>query len=49
MVTLNMTVFWGAVFTLFWLSQRDQSPVMGEEPVEENTRVLVPPSSSQEA
>src|ERR1041384_7462013 len=49
MVTLNMTVFWGAVFTLFWISQRDQSPVMGEEPVEENTRVLVPPSSSQEA
>jgi cytochrome bd ubiquinol oxidase subunit I len=49
MVTLNMTVFWGAVFTLFWLSQRDQSPVMGEEPVEESTRVLVPPSSSQEA
>jgi len=49
MVTLNMTVFWGAVFTLFWLSQRDQSPVMGEEPVEDNTRVLVPPSSSQEA
>ena len=49
MVTLNMTVFWGAVFTLFWLSQRDQPPVMGEEPVEDNTRVLVPPSSSQEA
>jgi cytochrome bd ubiquinol oxidase subunit I len=49
MVTLNMTVFWGAVFTLFWLSQHDQSPVMGEEPVEDNTRVLVPPSSSQEA
>ena len=49
MVTLNMTVFWGAVFTLFWISQRDQSPVMGEEPVEENTGVLVPPSSSQEA
>ncbi|HKO32084.1 MAG TPA: cytochrome ubiquinol oxidase subunit I [Nitrospiraceae bacterium] len=49
MVTLNMTVFWGAVFTLFWMSHRDQSPEMGEEPVEENTRVLVPPSSSQEA
>jgi cytochrome bd ubiquinol oxidase subunit I len=49
MVTLNMMVFWGAVFVLFWISQRDQSSVMGEEPVEENTRVLVPPSSSQEA
>ena len=50
MVTLNMMVFWGAVFTLFWMSQRDQSPVIGEEPVEGNARVLAPPpSSSQEA
>ncbi len=49
MVTLNMMVFWGAVFTLFWMSQRDQSPVVGEELVEGNARVLAPPSSSQEA
>jgi len=49
MVTLNMMVFWGAVFILFWMSQRDQSPLIGEEPVEGSERVLVPPSSSQEA
>ena len=49
MVTLNMMVFWGAVFTLFWMSQRDQSPVVGEELVEGNARVMAPPSSSQEA
>jgi hypothetical protein len=48
MVTLNMMVFWGAVLALFWMSQRDQSPVMGEELAEGNARVLAP-SSSQEA
>jgi cytochrome d ubiquinol oxidase subunit I len=48
MVTLNMMVFWAAVLTLFWMCQRDQSPVMGEELAEENARVLAP-SSSQEA
>ena len=48
MVTLNMMVFWAAVLTLFWMCQRDQSPVMGEELAEGNARVLVP-SSSQEA
>jgi cytochrome bd-type quinol oxidase subunit 1 len=48
MVTLNMVVFWGAVFTLFWMCQRDQSPVMGEELAKGNTTVLAP-SSSQEA
>jgi hypothetical protein len=49
MVTLNMMVFWAAVFTLFWMSQRGQSPVAGEELVEGNATVLAPPSSSQEA
>jgi len=50
MVTLNMMVFWGAVLTLFWMSQRDQSPAIGEELVEGNARALAPPpSSSQEA
>jgi hypothetical protein len=49
MVTLNMMVFWGAVLTLFWMCQRDQSPAIGEELVEEKSRVMVPPSSSQEA
>jgi cytochrome d ubiquinol oxidase subunit I len=49
MVTLNMMVFWGAVLTLFWMCQRDQSPAMGEALAEKNARVLAPPSSSQEA
>jgi cytochrome bd ubiquinol oxidase subunit I len=48
MVTLNMVVFWGAVFALFWMCQHDQSPVMGEEFAEGNATVLAP-SSSQEA
>ncbi|MDO8355400.1 MAG: hypothetical protein Q7U76_03300 [Nitrospirota bacterium] len=48
MVTLNMVVFWGAVFALFWMCQRDQLPVMGEDLVEGNATVLAP-SSSQEA
>ncbi|MBU6480573.1 MAG: cytochrome ubiquinol oxidase subunit I [Nitrospirae bacterium] len=48
MVTLNMVVFWGAVLILFWMCQRDQSPVMGEELAEGNATVLAP-SSSQEA
>ncbi|MEP6957975.1 MAG: cytochrome ubiquinol oxidase subunit I [Nitrospirota bacterium] len=48
MVTLNMVVFWGAVLSLFWMCQHDQSPVMGEEFAEENAMVLAP-SSSQEA
>ncbi len=48
MVTLNMVVFWGAVLALFWMCQRDQSPVMGEEFAEGNATVLAP-SSSQEA
>jgi hypothetical protein len=49
MVTLNMMVFWGAVLVLFWMCQRDQSPAMGAAVAVENTRVLAPPSSSQEA
>ena len=48
MVTLNMVVFWSTVFALFWMCQRDQLPVMGEEMVEGNATVLTP-SSSQEA
>jgi len=48
MVTLNMVVFWSTVFALFWMCQRDQLPVMGEEMVEGNATVLAP-SSSQEA
>lgn len=48
MVTLNMVVFWGAVFALFWMCQRDQLPVMEQELAEGAESVLVP-SSSQEA
>ena len=48
MVTLNMVVFWGAVLTLFWMCQRGQQPVMGDEPSEEKATALAP-SSSQEA
>lgn len=48
MVTLNMVVFWGAVFALFWMCQRDQLPVMGEE-LAEGTAPALAPSSSQEA
>ena len=48
MVTLNMVVFWGAVFALFWMCQRGQQPVMGEEFFEEPAPGLAP-SSSQEA
>ncbi len=48
MVTLNMVVFWGAVFALFWMCQRDRLPVMGKELAEGNAPVLAP-SSSQEA
>lgn len=47
MVTLNMVVFWGAVFALFWMCQRDQLPVMGGELAEGNAPLLAP--SSQEA
>ena len=47
MVTLNMVVFWGAVLTLFWLCQRGQQPVMGEEFHEESAPVLEPASSQE--
>jgi len=42
MVTLNMLVFWGAVLTLFWMCQRGQQPVMGEELIEEKAPTLAP-------
>jgi cytochrome bd ubiquinol oxidase subunit I len=47
MVTLNMTVFWGAVLTIFWMCRRGESPAMGEESAEENARTLAPPSSQE--
>jgi cytochrome bd ubiquinol oxidase subunit I len=42
MVTLNMVVFWAAVLTLFWMCERGQQPVMGEEPQEEQAPLLSP-------
>jgi hypothetical protein len=48
MVTLNMLVFWGAVLTLFWMCQRGQQPVMGEEFHEEKVPSLAR-APSQEA
>lgn len=48
MVTLNMVVFWGAVLALFWMCQRGQQPVMGEEFHDEKAPSLAP-APSQEA
>jgi cytochrome bd ubiquinol oxidase subunit I len=48
MVTLNMVVFWGAVFALFWMCQRGQQPAMGEELVGEKSPALSA-APSQEA
>ncbi|HSB43603.1 MAG TPA: cytochrome ubiquinol oxidase subunit I [Nitrospira sp.] len=47
MVTLNMVVFWGAVFALFWMCQRGQQPAMGEELVEEKSPALSPAPSQE--
>jgi cytochrome bd ubiquinol oxidase subunit I len=48
MVTLNMIVFWGAVLALFWMCQRGQQPVMGEESLDDKAPSLAP-APSQEA
>ncbi|BCA54365.1 conserved membrane protein of unknown function, Cytochrome bd-type quinol oxidase subunit 1-like [Nitrospira sp. KM1] len=42
MVTLNMVVFWGSVFVVFWMCQRGQQPEIGEEFIEERSRALTP-------
>ncbi len=42
MVTFNMVVFWGSVLTLFWMCQRGQQPVMGEELIEDKSPGLAP-------
>lgn len=47
MVTLNMVVFWAAVLALFWMCERGQQPVMGEE-FREERRPLLSPVPSQE-
>ena len=47
MVTLNMVVFWTAVFALFWMCERGQQPVMGEEFREEQVPLLSPVPSQE--
>ncbi len=47
MVTLNMVVFWAAVLALFWMCERGQQPVMGEEFREEQAPLLSPVPSQE--
>ncbi|MBY0247593.1 MAG: cytochrome ubiquinol oxidase subunit I [Nitrospiraceae bacterium] len=47
MVTLNMVVFWGAVLALFWMCQRGQQPVMGEEFHDAEAPILSPVPSQE--
>jgi hypothetical protein len=47
MVTLNMVVFWGAVLALFWMCQRGQQPVMGEEWQDAEAPLLSPVPSQE--
>ena len=47
MVTLNMVVFWAAVLVLFWMCERGQQPVMGEEFEEEQVPLLSPVPSQE--
>ncbi|MEK9141673.1 MAG: cytochrome ubiquinol oxidase subunit I, partial [Nitrospirota bacterium] len=47
MVTLNMVVFWAAVLALFWMCERGQQPVMGEEFLEEQAPLLSPVPSQE--
>ena len=47
MVTLNMVVFWGAVLALFWMCQRGQQPVMGEEFHNAEAPILSPVPSQE--
>ncbi len=47
MVTLNMVVFWGAVLLLFWMCQRGQQSVMGEELHDAEAPILSPVPSQE--
>ncbi|MDF0652982.1 MAG: cytochrome ubiquinol oxidase subunit I [Nitrospira sp.] len=47
MVTLNMVIFWAAVLALFWMCERGQQPVMGEE-LRDKQAPLFRPVPSQE-
>jgi len=47
MVTMNMVVFWGAVFFLFWVCQRGQQPVMREDVSAEKEPAFLPSPSHE--
>jgi hypothetical protein len=47
MVTINMIVFWGAVFFLFWVCQRGHQPVMQEEVSTEKDPAFLPSPSHE--
>jgi len=47
MVTLNMMVFWSAVFILFWMCQRGQQQELGEELFEEPSQTFAPVPSQE--
>jgi len=47
MVTINMVVFWGVVFFLFWVCQRGQQPVMHEAVDAEKEPVFLPTPSHE--
>lgn len=47
MVTLNMVVFWSAVFVLFWMCQRGQQQELGEELFEDSSQPFAPVPSQE--
>jgi cytochrome bd ubiquinol oxidase subunit I len=47
MVTLNMVVFWSAVFILFWMCQRGQQQELGEELFDEPSQTFAPVPSQE--
>lgn len=47
MVTLNMVVFWGAVFVLFWMCQRGQQQELSEELFGEPAQAMAPVPSQE--
>jgi hypothetical protein len=51
MVTVNMVVFWAAVFVLFWVCQRGRQPVMRDEreEIHDGKEGAFLPTPSQEA
>jgi cytochrome bd ubiquinol oxidase subunit I len=47
MVTINMVIFWGAVFILFWVCQRGRQPVLHEEMIAEKEPSFLPAASHE--